>query len=202
MVSAPATTLRKACAPCHTRKIKCDAAITGLPCGRCIARGCSNSCMRPLRHPRTRKSGRPNQEKQQEESQSPQAVNVNTTNDSSDCTLHADQARMRTCREISGGGDPVSASAMTSPGQGRDTVEYRNGLNFISALGELVGSQKPRRLTRIIAHDSILDSEDQSQQYQSSEHSPAASRLGAAELALLESKGALSLPPRLVATGF
>lgn len=103
---------------------------------------------------------------------------------------------MRTCREISGGGDPVSASAMTSPGQGRDTVEYRNGLNFISALGELVGSQKPRRLTRIIAHDSILDSEDQSQQYQSSEHSPAASRLGAAELALLESKGALSLPPK------
>ncbi|CAG9981290.1 unnamed protein product [Clonostachys byssicola] len=227
MVSAPAATLRKACAPCHTRKIKCDAAITGLPCGRCIARGCSNSCMRPLRHPRARKSDRLNQEKQQEESQSPQAINVNTTNDSSGCTLHVgglstpeyqfqshsitpqaaqdaepitheDQARMRTCHEISGGGDPVSASAMTSPGQGRDTVEYRNGLNFISALGELVGNQKPRRLTRIMAHDSILDSEDQSQQQRSSEQSPAVSRLGAAELALLESKGALSLPPKLL----
>ncbi|CAH0025069.1 unnamed protein product [Clonostachys rhizophaga] len=224
MVSAPATTLRKACAPCHTRKIKCDAAITGLPCGRCIARGCSNSCMRPLRHPRARKFGRSNQEKQQEGNQS-QAINVNTANDSSGCTVnvdalstpeyhfqhnsitpqaaqdaepitHEDQARMRTCHEISGGGDLVSASAMTSPGQGRDTVEYRNGLNFISALGELVGGQKPRRLTRIMAHDSILDSEDQSQQQQSSGQSPAVSRLGAAELALLELKGALSLPPK------
>ncbi|VUC24102.1 unnamed protein product [Clonostachys rosea] len=224
MVSAPAATLRKACAPCHTRKIKCDAAITGLPCGRCIARGCSDSCMRPLRHPRARKSGRLNQQ-QQEESQSLQTTNANTPDSTSGCALnvdtlsnpeyqfrhdsitpqaaqdaepitHEDQARIRTCHEISGGGDLVSAHDMTSPGQGRDTVEYRNGLNFISALGELVGGQKPRRLTRIMAHDSILDPEDPSQQQHPLGQGSTMSRLGAAELALLESKGALSLPSK------
>ncbi|KAJ4215839.1 hypothetical protein NW759_009699 [Fusarium solani] len=44
----------KACVPCRARKIKCDAAVTGLPCSSCVSRQCVPSCVLSARKPRRR----------------------------------------------------------------------------------------------------------------------------------------------------
>ncbi|UQC90074.1 uncharacterized protein CLUP02_15605 [Colletotrichum lupini] len=47
--------LSKACTECHSRKVKCDAPIVGIPCGRCVSKGCSESCKLVSRQIRKRK---------------------------------------------------------------------------------------------------------------------------------------------------
>ncbi|KAI8712833.1 Zn(2)-C6 fungal-type domain-containing protein [Fusarium sp. LHS14.1] len=44
----------KACVPCRARKIKCDAAVTGLPCSSCVSRQCVPNCVLSARKPRRR----------------------------------------------------------------------------------------------------------------------------------------------------
>ncbi|KAK0718430.1 hypothetical protein B0T26DRAFT_741413 [Lasiosphaeria miniovina] len=44
----------KACLPCRTRKVKCDAYLIGLPCSGCISRQCSESCLVSARKRRKR----------------------------------------------------------------------------------------------------------------------------------------------------
>ncbi|KAK1522335.1 uncharacterized protein CCOS01_10047 [Colletotrichum costaricense] len=48
--------LSKACTECHSRKVKCDAPIVGIPCGRCVSKGCSESCKLVSRQIRKRES--------------------------------------------------------------------------------------------------------------------------------------------------
>ncbi|KAF4992927.1 hypothetical protein FGRMN_6871 [Fusarium graminum] len=43
----------KACAPCRARKIKCNAAAVGLPCGSCVSRECPHECVLSARKSRT-----------------------------------------------------------------------------------------------------------------------------------------------------
>ncbi|KUJ21871.1 uncharacterized protein LY89DRAFT_637897 [Mollisia scopiformis] len=45
----------KACVPCRARKVKCDAAVTGLPCSSCTSRRGAKDCVLPVRKGRTRK---------------------------------------------------------------------------------------------------------------------------------------------------
>ncbi|KAF2228834.1 hypothetical protein EV356DRAFT_537744 [Viridothelium virens] len=45
----------KACVPCRVRKVKCDAAVSGLPCSSCTSRQCTKDCVLPVRKRRTRK---------------------------------------------------------------------------------------------------------------------------------------------------
>ncbi|RFU35528.1 hypothetical protein B7463_g802, partial [Scytalidium lignicola] len=45
----------KACVPCRARKVKCDAAVIGLPCSSCTSRQCAEDCVLPVRKGRTRK---------------------------------------------------------------------------------------------------------------------------------------------------
>ncbi|RMJ17995.1 hypothetical protein CDV36_002310 [Fusarium kuroshium] len=44
----------KACVPCRARKVKCDAAVTGLPCSSCVSRLCVPTCVLSARKPRRR----------------------------------------------------------------------------------------------------------------------------------------------------
>ncbi|RSL54089.1 hypothetical protein CEP54_010067 [Fusarium duplospermum] len=44
----------KACVPCRARKVKCDAAVTGLPCSSCVSRECAPNCVLSARKPRRR----------------------------------------------------------------------------------------------------------------------------------------------------
>lgn len=44
----------KACVPCRARKVKCDAAVIGLPCSSCTGRQCPEDCVLPVRKGRTR----------------------------------------------------------------------------------------------------------------------------------------------------
>ncbi|KAK7216836.1 hypothetical protein V2G26_004839 [Clonostachys chloroleuca] len=46
--------VNKTCVPCRSRKIKCDAAVIGLPCGSCSARQCIDDCVLPTRKTRTK----------------------------------------------------------------------------------------------------------------------------------------------------
>ncbi|KAF9768190.1 Fusaric acid cluster transcription factor fub12 [Fusarium sp. DS 682] len=48
--------ISKACVPCRTRKIKCNAAVVGLPCGSCVSRECPEECVLSTRKRRTVKS--------------------------------------------------------------------------------------------------------------------------------------------------
>ncbi|KAI0854743.1 fungal-specific transcription factor domain-containing protein [Xylaria cubensis] len=45
----------KACMPCRAQKLKCDAALTGLPCSRCTSKQCVVDCILPVRKRRTTK---------------------------------------------------------------------------------------------------------------------------------------------------
>ncbi|KAF6526040.1 hypothetical protein HZS61_009084 [Fusarium oxysporum f. sp. conglutinans] len=45
--------ISKACVPCRTRKIKCNAAVVGLPCGSCVSRECPDECVLSARKRRT-----------------------------------------------------------------------------------------------------------------------------------------------------
>lgn len=45
--------ISKACVPCRTRKIKCNAAVVGLPCGSCVSRECPDDCVLSARKRRT-----------------------------------------------------------------------------------------------------------------------------------------------------
>ncbi|KAK3369228.1 hypothetical protein B0T24DRAFT_658756 [Lasiosphaeria ovina] len=49
----------KACLPCRTRKVKCDAYLIGLPCSGCISRQCSESCLVSARKRRKRAGDTP-----------------------------------------------------------------------------------------------------------------------------------------------
>lgn len=100
--------------------------------------------------------------------------------------IYEDHARTRVWHEVSGKGDPVSARDMASPGLGRDTVQYRNGFNFISGLGELVGAEKSRRLTRVVIHENEAAEGGMDTR----------TGLGTPEMNLLQARGALSLPPK------
>ncbi|KIX03057.1 uncharacterized protein Z518_06607 [Rhinocladiella mackenziei CBS 650.93] len=44
----------KACVLCRVRKVKCDAAVIGLPCSSCTSRKCAKDCVLPVRKGRTR----------------------------------------------------------------------------------------------------------------------------------------------------
>ena len=44
----------KACVPCGVRKVKCDAAVIGLPCSSCTSRQCAKDCVLPVRKGRNR----------------------------------------------------------------------------------------------------------------------------------------------------
>jgi hypothetical protein len=46
--------VNKACLPCRARKVKCDAAMTGVPCRNCVSRQCAEDCVLPVRKSRTR----------------------------------------------------------------------------------------------------------------------------------------------------
>ncbi|KAG5657357.1 hypothetical protein KAF25_005921 [Fusarium avenaceum] len=45
--------ISKACAPCRTRKVKCNAAVVGLPCSSCVSRECIQECVLAPRKRRT-----------------------------------------------------------------------------------------------------------------------------------------------------
>lgn len=44
----------KACVPCRARKVKCDAAVAGLPCSSCTSRHCAEACVLSARKRRTK----------------------------------------------------------------------------------------------------------------------------------------------------
>nr|POE90156.1 fusaric acid cluster transcription factor fub12 [Quercus suber] len=52
--SRQANNVNKACMPCRTRKVKCDAGVIGLPCSSCTSRQSAQECAVPVRKDRTR----------------------------------------------------------------------------------------------------------------------------------------------------
>ncbi|KAH0424929.1 hypothetical protein CcaCcLH18_11249 [Colletotrichum camelliae] len=54
-VGAAAARLSKACIECHSRKVKCDAPVAGIPCGRCASKGYPENCKLVSRQSRKRK---------------------------------------------------------------------------------------------------------------------------------------------------
>jgi hypothetical protein len=46
--------INKACLPCRARKVKCDAAVTGVPCRNCTGRQSAEDCVLLVRKPRKR----------------------------------------------------------------------------------------------------------------------------------------------------
>jgi hypothetical protein len=64
------------------------------------------------------------------------------------------QAHLQICLEIANGhGLPSSEQMQGASPADRDVIDYHNSNNFMTILGELVGDQRARRLTRIVIRD-------------------------------------------------
>lgn len=106
------------------------------------------------------------------------------------------EARIKLCQEIAVGGKLPQQEMMLDPYRpGKEVVEYSNGFNFVTILGELLAHNRARRLTRIVIEDSTLSENDKIHtSCCESEYIPNMPGLGASELRYLREKQAFHLP--------
>jgi hypothetical protein len=72
---------------------------------------------------------------------------------------------------------------MGQPTQGREVLEYHDGVNSTTILGELFGHKNPRKLVRILLRESVPAEQPQTE------------RLENTKLEFLRSIGAFTFPP-------
>ncbi|CAH0057678.1 unnamed protein product [Clonostachys solani] len=122
--------INRTCAPCRARKIKCDAAMVGLPCGSCSARQCIDDCVLPTRKTRTKlvTTGIPaasNSNPSDELYQSNQSQHPSNA-DSLDCeSPHQTEPDLLYINILN---DAVKASATSSPLHPASDTPYRSEL--------------------------------------------------------------------------
>ncbi|KAI9902270.1 hypothetical protein N3K66_004087 [Trichothecium roseum] len=111
-------------------------------------------------------------------------------------TVQEGEARIKLCQEIAVGGKLPQQEMMLDPYRpGKEVVEYSNGFNFVTILGELLAHNRARRLTRIVIEDSTLPENDGTHtSCCESEYIPKMPGLGASELRYLREKQAFHLP--------
>ncbi|RFU27849.1 hypothetical protein B7463_g8504, partial [Scytalidium lignicola] len=106
--------------------------------------------------------------------------------DSDGDTVTEEDTQLETCRKIAQwSDDPVSPTRVGHPVQGREVLEYHDGVNSTTILGELFGQKRPRRFVRILLREPAPMEQGQ--------------RVGTenANMEFLRRQGAFSLPQRL-----
>lgn len=93
-------------------------------------------------------------------------------------------SQLQICRKIAHwDDDQVLPTLIGQPTQGREVLEYHDGVDSTTILGELFGHKNPRKLVRILLHEPAP-----------AKHSPL-EHLENAKLEFLNSIGAFNLPP-------
>ena len=93
-------------------------------------------------------------------------------------------------------GDGVpSPEKILDPASGRDIVEYHNGLDYLSILGESLSRDKRRRVTRIVVDDEVVYTGFVHPSQHLREDSTELSGLDMTDRDYLIQKGVFTLPP-------
>ncbi|UKZ54440.1 hypothetical protein TrVGV298_008248 [Trichoderma virens] len=115
----------KACITCNHRKLKCDAAIVGLPCSRCVTKGYPETCA--LANRRRRKTVIPAKDKRQ------------ALYDAGTQTQLARQAETKSTNQLS---ETYTSQDGRMPFQGWDLIDGRKGVHYMSILGQLARNEQ------------------------------------------------------------
>ncbi len=90
-----------------------------------------------------------------------------------------------------GKGLPSSEKIMGISSPGRDVIEYHNGRNYITILGETMGNEQARHLTRIVINDGST-----AHVYSKCGHERDLAGLDAKDIKYLCEKNAFAVPPK------
>ncbi|KAL7949782.1 hypothetical protein V8C42DRAFT_311939 [Trichoderma barbatum] len=115
----------KACMTCNHRKLRCDAAIAGVPCSRCITKGYPETCA--LANRRRRKSANPTKEKRP------------VLDHSEPQTRLVQQVEAKSADQSS---EPHISHDRRIQIPGWDLIDGRNGVHYVSLLGRLARDEE------------------------------------------------------------
>ncbi|KAF9889082.1 hypothetical protein FE257_008059 [Aspergillus nanangensis] len=98
-----------------------------------------------------------------------------------------DESQLQICREMAewNAGFPVAAPTSSSPGKGREVIEYHGGVNSVTILSQALRRAPPKRLVKIILRDPTPKPGQQLE----------LDGLDDADNQYLQRKGAFDLPP-------
>ncbi|KAL6880732.1 hypothetical protein J3F83DRAFT_757875 [Trichoderma novae-zelandiae] len=169
----------KACTTCNHRKLKCDAAIVGLPCSRCATKGYPETCA--LAHRRRRKSAIPGKDKRHD------------SNRSETCTQPEQQDESKPVDQLL---EPLShPDGRPSQFLNWDLIDGRDGVHYMSIIGRLARNEQTSTVKnqgpKGLASRPEREIEDQTS-------TPASQimRFNTADKDYLEQRGAFTLPPQ------
>jgi hypothetical protein len=100
-------------------------------------------------------------------------------------TVSEEDTQLETCRKIAQW-DDVCASPLRigHPAQGQEILEYHDGVNSTTILGELFGQRNPRRFVRILLREPVAMDQGPKKDIEN------------ANMDFLQRRGAFLLPPR------
>ncbi|KPM36019.1 hypothetical protein AK830_g10553 [Neonectria ditissima] len=162
----------KACVPCRTRKVKCDAALTGIPCGGCVVRKCADSCVLA-----SRKRRRVSVAGKQYE-----AVRSHSLDHSIDSGHSADLGPQQLT--------PFSQDSSLQPLCPEDSAESQNSVHYLGILREALDHGREKRHTE----ESLNSNSRQLPWLTQDEAKP--SQFDAIDNDYLKMKGVFDLPPQ------
>ncbi|KAH8817146.1 hypothetical protein F5884DRAFT_778551 [Xylogone sp. PMI_703] len=192
--------LCRACLPCRERKLGCDAARVGVPCRRCVDRGCESSCILLARHKRTRlkncsSTSRPpdsQQTGQLDSTHSPSISNAQSSNADPVHSITESQTYLQLCQQIARGQKLSPAEGMLGiQSPGREVIDYHSGRHYLSILGGIITQDRARRLTRLVVEDPKKLGD-----YTGLDPRGELAGLDDADISFLRTKGVFNFPPK------
>ena len=102
-------------------------------------------------------------------------------------TVTEEESQLETCRKMAGWGEDQSTPAsMSGRTEEREILEYHDGVNPTTILGELFAQSKPRRFVRVAVRDVFPMQQDQTEDIMT------------ANMEFLRKRGAFNLPSQSV----
>ncbi|KAL6810306.1 hypothetical protein J3E69DRAFT_350156 [Trichoderma sp. SZMC 28015] len=164
----------KACMTCNHRKLKCDAAVVGLPCSRCIAKGYPETCA--LAYRRRRKPATPAKDKHQASYHS---------------GTRAQLARPAEAKSADQEPHVCQDGRIQMPGW--DLIDGHKGVHYMSALSRLARNEQARA-TRASGARAGTNRPEKESRCQRADVVSRSMRLDDADKEYLRQKGAFTLP--------
>ncbi|KAH0494634.1 hypothetical protein TgHK011_001250 [Trichoderma gracile] len=169
----------KACTTCNHRKLKCDAAVVGLPCSRCVTKGYPETCA--LANRRRRRAATPGTGKCRVLTRSKICAQLG----------HQDEAQyvdlLQQPHHL-----PDERPAQIS---NWDLIDSRDGVHYMSFLGRLVHNDQTC-VSRNLGPKGLANRLEKNTEGQTSNAASQIMRVTTADKEYLEQIGAFTLPPK------
>ena len=102
-------------------------------------------------------------------------------------TVSEEESQLETCRKMAGWGDDHSTPTQVGfRTKRREILEYYDGINSTTILGELFGQNQPQRFVKITIHESPPVTQGQTEDTED------------VNMAFLRRRGAFDLPPQSI----